>query len=183
MVDWKEFEARQQDIYDQQTVIGDVRKSLFDFPSGDATKLLEKPMNPVDSFDGIITRDVTTANITSEQQARDISFLLTSAVALNESGKLFLNTNKEQLKEVEDLASMTDEQLDKYNLFLQDYEDSVQAKKWLDATVTNIRASANSLTATSKGIKGWLGELFVTLKRRGEIQAQFIPAKKGGLIK
>jgi hypothetical protein len=171
MVNWKEFDERQREIFQQTSMMDEARKSLFDFPAGDPTSLLQKPMNPSDEFDGIITKDITTANLQG-QELVNVSILLTSAVALNESGKLFLSYEK---MSEEKLKAMSIEEL-------SNYQDTVQAKKWLDATVTLIRASASSKTAVSKANKGWLGELFVTLKRTGEISAQFMK-QKGGMFK
>jgi len=152
MVDWGEFDRKQREIYSQEQTLFDMRKAMFDFPASDPTALLQKPMNPTDSFDGIITRDTTTSNI-NPQEAKDVAFLLTCAVALNECRELF------------------------------DIKKDPEADKWIKATVTNIKASASSRTAVSKGLKGWLGELFVTLKRRGEITAEFIKSGKKGLLK
>lgn len=149
MVNWSEFDEKQRKIHEEQQTLFDVRKGLFDFPATDPTKLLEKPMNPVNDFDGIINRDTTTSNLQNPQTAKDISFLLTSAVALNEAREVF------------------------------GIKDDPEADKWIKATITNIKASASSRTAVSKGIKGWLGELFVTLKRRGEITAEFTKGKTG----
>lgn len=148
MVDWNRFDQRQREINEEQQAIGDMRRSLFDFPAGDPTALLQKPMNPTNDFNGILTRDITTANL-SKEEAKTVHFLLTSAIALDKSRKLF------------------------------GIDDDEDADKWIDATIECIKASAMSITATSKGVDGWLGELFVTLKRKGEISAQFIKQKTG----
>lgn len=148
MVNWEQFEERQRGIFRQEQGMAEANRQMFDFPAQVPTELLSKPMNPTDSFDGIITRDITTANI-PESQAKEVSFLLTSAVALNESRELF------------------------------GIKDNKEADKWLLATITNIKASAMSRTAVSKGIKGWLGELFVTMKRTGDMTTKFEQEKKG----
>lgn len=181
MVNWDEFDKRQKEIFEQQTMLTDVRRQMFDFPASDPTALLQKPMNPSDEFDGIITKDITTANF-SDKEVSDVATLLTSAVALNEAGKLFLITDKTKIKTKEEISLMTNEERAEYDDFLIDYNDSLEAKKWLDATVILIRASASSKSAVSKAKKGWLGELFVTLKRTGEISAQF-QKTKGGMFK
>jgi len=148
MVDWREFDQRQREIFQQQQTVGDMRNTMFDFPASDPTQLLQKPMDPTDDFGGLITRDTTTANF-PEKEAREISFLLTSAVALDGARELF--------------------EIDKYP----------EADKWLVATIRCIKASSASRSAVSKGVKGWLGELFVTLKRKGEIAASFVKEKRG----
>lgn len=182
MVNWNEFEQRQREIFAQESMMADARKSLFDFPAGDPTALLQKPMNPADEFDHIITKDVTTANLDGKELT-DVSILLTSAVALNEAGKLFLSATKPEAKDFTiGEGKEADLDVSSYANALSDYEDTQSAKRWLDATVTLIRASASSKTAVSKSKKGWLGELFVTLKRTGEISAQFQKVK-GGMFK
>jgi hypothetical protein len=151
MVDWDKFDERQREIFQEEQAIGDMKRSLFEFPASDPTQLLQKPMNPTDTFGGIISRDITTSNF-NPAEAKDVSILLTSAVVLNEARELF------------------------------DIKNDKDADKWLKATVTNIKASIHSKSAVSKGFGGWLGELFVTLKRKGEIATQFVK-QKGGVLK
>lgn len=172
MVNWQDFDNRQKQIAEEQQTMFDVRKSLFDFPAGDTTELLQKPMNPVETFDQIITRDDTTGNILNAKDARDVEVLLTSAVALNESRKLFLDIGKTK----EEIAKMTPEEL-------LDHKDTMLADKWLAATVQLVKASAKARSAVSKSYKGWLGELFITLKRKGEISAEFIRPGKSSTLK
>lgn len=182
MVNWKEFENRQREIFAQDQLAGDMRyglRSMFDFPAGDPTGLLEKPMKPSDEFDGLITKDVTTANLSEGRESTDVSILITSGVAINEAGKLFLNTVKPDKNNFTTDGKFNEEA---YKEAVIDYEDSVKAQKWIMATVRLIKASVSSKTAVSKAKKGWLGELFVTLKRTGEMSAQFIK-QKGGIFK
>ena len=100
-MDWNAFDTRQRAIAEEQQTMFDVRKSLFDFPAGDTTELLQKPMNPVETFGGIITRDDTTGNIITEKDARDCEIFLTSAVAINEARALFLDKGRDNRNEKE----------------------------------------------------------------------------------
>jgi len=148
VVNWKQFDERQREAFAEQSAVDDMKKAMFDFPAGDPTSLLQKPMNPTDDFGGMITRDITTANL-SEVESGILSTLLTSAIALNEARTTF------------------------------DIIGDKEADKYMRATITCIKASAMSICATSKGKKGWLGELFVTLKRTGEISTAFVKQKAG----
>lgn len=132
-------------------------KQTMQFPSRDLAQLFEKFAEPVElKQDEAITREVNTANF-----SENIFLTVATELSIRKDFQQF----KKQFLMIDPKVKV--EELDEDGK--KDYYDKQKANIWIDSMIETIGSDAIIVAASSKGLKGWLGELIISSKRIGEV--------------
>lgn len=153
----------------------DIKKTVkesMEFPAQDQTQLFHKFATP-ESFEA--DESVTRENATSNLSEKDFA-IITAVGSIRSNFIHFRNSFFDYNDLVEKLKVETD--ADKKAILQADIDDSKKAVMWIDNFIHMVGDDIIIRATTSKGKKGWLGNLIISSKRFAEISTGAI--KEGG---